>query len=59
MNKSNVVELYEQKKIEIENEENDALKSLEKLISQSEEAKEEKESSLRTEITNLNAEEGF
>ena len=59
VNKTNVVELYEKRKIEIEKEANDSLKSLEKMISQSEAARDKKESNLRSEITGLNAEEGF
>ena len=59
MNKTNVVELYEKRKLEIEKEANDSLKSLEKLISQSEVARDKRESNIRSEITRLNAEEGF
>ena len=59
MNKTNVVELYEKRKVEIEKEANDSLKSLEKLISQSEVARDKRESNIRSEITRLNAEEGF
>ena len=59
MNKTNVVELYEKRKVEIEKEANNSLKSLEKLISQSEVARDKRESNIRSEITRLNAEEGF
>ena len=59
MNKTNVVELYEKRKLEIEKEANNSLKSLEKLISQSEVARDKRESNIRSEITRLNAEEGF
>ena len=59
MNKTNVVELFEKRKVEIEKEANDSLKSLEKLISQSEAARDKRETNLRSEITRLNAEEGF
>ena len=59
MNKTNIVELYEKRKVEIEKEANDSLKSLEKLISQSEVARDKRESNIRSEITRLNAEEGF
>ena len=54
-----MVELYEKRKTEIEKEANNSLKSLEKMISQSEAARDKKESNLRSEISGLNAEEGF
>ena len=59
MNKTNVVELYEKRKLEIEKEAHDSLKSLEKLISQSEASRDKRETNIRSEITRLNAEEGF
>ena len=59
VNKTNVVELYEKRKTEIEKEANDSLKSLEKMISQSEAARDKKESNLRSVISGLNAEESF
>ena len=59
MNKTNVVELFEKRKVEIEKEANDSLKSLEKLISQSEASRDKRETNIRSEITRLNAEEGF
>ena len=59
VNKTNVVELYEKRKTEIEKEANDSLKSLEKMISQSEAARDKKESNLRSAISELNAEESF
>ena len=54
-----MVELYEKRKTEIEQEANNSLKSLERMISQSEAARDKKESNLRSEISGLNAEEGF
>ena len=54
-----MVELYEKRKTEIEKEANNSLKSLEKMISQSEAARDKKESNLRSEISGLNAEESF
>lgn len=59
VNKINVVELYEKRKTEIEKEANDSLKSLEKMINQSEAARDKKESNLRSVISGLNAEESF
>jgi len=59
VNKTNVVELYEKRKTEIEKEANDSLKSLEKMINQSEAARHKKESNLRSVISGLNAEESF
>ena len=54
-----MVELYEKRKTEIEKEANDSLKSLGKMISQSEAARDKKESNLRSVISGLNAEESF
>ena len=59
VNKTNVVELYEKRKTEIEKEANDSLKSIEKMINQSEAARDKKESNLRSVISGLNAEESF
>lgn len=56
VNKTNVVELYEKRKVEIEKEVNDSLKSLEKMITQLEAARDRTESNLRSEISGLNAE---